>query len=45
MTTNKRYSYLRVTTIRIDVHPGGETKLDEVLIESLRGELSPAISA
>jgi hypothetical protein len=24
--TNKRYSYLRVTVIRIDVHPTGETR-------------------
>jgi hypothetical protein len=27
-TTNKRYSYPRVTAIRIDVHPAGETPIN-----------------
>jgi hypothetical protein len=26
--TNKKYSYLRVTVIRIDVHPAAENPID-----------------
>jgi hypothetical protein len=39
--TNKRYSYLRVTAIQIDVHPAGETRSTRHTLCTLDSRMIP----
>jgi hypothetical protein len=39
--TNKRYSYLRVAAIRIDVHPQGKTRSTRHMLSTLDSHMTP----